>query len=73
MRPQGNPQQGPEAEKAERRRARRERLDEAFTTLDALLHELEGTQSGNYSTRDMAIAGTHLETAWLWAREALGE
>ena len=70
MRQHGNPQQGIEAERAERRRARRARLDEAFTALEILLHELEGTVSGDYSTREMRIAGDHLDTAWLWAREA---
>ena len=67
------PQQGLEAEKAERRRARRVRLEAGFAALQTLLHELEGTQSGDYGTREMSIAGTHLDTAWLWAREALEE
>jgi hypothetical protein len=70
MKLHGNPQQGAEAEKAERRRLRRIRLDEAFTALETLLHELEGTVSGDYSTREMRVAGDHLDTAWLWAREA---
>jgi hypothetical protein len=71
MRSQGNPQQGLEAEKAERKRIRRQKLDDAFTVLEVVMHELEGSVSGDYGTREMAIAGTHLDTAWLWAREAL--
>ena len=73
MRKQGNPQQGHEAEKAELHRRRMIRLEEGFSALQGLLHELEGSQSGAYGTREMAIAGTHLETAWLWAREAIEE
>jgi hypothetical protein len=73
MRSHGNPQQGLEAEQAERRRVRRVALDSAFENLAQILHQVEGTTSGSYSTREMAIAGTHLETAWLWAREALEE
>jgi len=71
MRSQGNPQQGHEAENAERRRHRRIALDAAFEQLEAIMHQLEGTQSGSYNTREMRQAGVHLETAWLWAREAL--
>ena len=67
----GNPQQGHEAENAERRRLQRVALDAAFEQLEQILHQMEGTQSGSYGTREMAIAGTHLETAWLWAREAI--
>jgi hypothetical protein len=69
----GTPQQGLEIEKAERARARRAKLESAFTALESVMHELEGSVSGSYSTREMQIAGTHLETAWLWAREALEE
>jgi hypothetical protein len=70
VRQHGNPQQGIEAEKAERRRARRLALDTAFEQMETVLHQLEGTVSGDYSTREMRIAGDHLDTAWLWAREA---
>jgi hypothetical protein len=73
MRQRGGPQQGLEAEKAERRRLRLAKMEDAFTELESLLHELEGTQSGDYSTREMSIAGNHLDTARLWAREALEE
>lgn len=71
MRPLGNPQQGHEAELAERRRVRQAALEVAFHRLEVTLHELEGTQSGDYGTREMRQAGVHLETAWLWAREAI--
>lgn len=73
MRERGGPQQGLEAEKAERRRMRRARLDEAFKGVESLLHELEGSMSGDYGTREMALAGNYLDTALLWAREALEE
>jgi hypothetical protein len=71
MRSHGNPQQGHEAENAERRRIRQQALEVAFEQIEAILHQLEGTQSGEYGTREMRQAGIHLETAWLWAREAI--
>ena len=71
MRQRGGPQQGLEIEKAERRRQRLIRLDTAFEALQSVMHEIEGTVEGAYGSREMAIAGTHVETAWLWAREAL--
>lgn len=71
MKQRGGPQQGLEAERAERRLMRYAKLEECFKALQSVLHELEGTVEGDYATREMAIAGTHLDTAWLWAREAL--
>jgi len=71
MRPHGNPQQGHAAENAERRRVRQAALEAAFEQMETTLHMLEGTQSGEYGTREMRQAGVHLETAWLWAREAI--
>jgi hypothetical protein len=73
MREHGGPQQGLEAEKAERRKLRRAKLDDAFKEVEAILHELDGSVSGDYGTREMMMAANHLDTALLWAREALWE
>jgi hypothetical protein len=64
----GGPQQGLEAEKRQRYEARLARLEEAFGVLESTLEEVVGIGS-----REMSIATTHLQTAWLWAREALEE
>jgi len=72
--PAGGPQQGHAAEQAAHRQARRDRMEAAYEALEALLHELEGTQAGSpFSTREMAICASYLDTSWLWAREALKE
>jgi len=62
----GKPQQGHEIEKARLKEARRLKLEEAFEALETALPEIVGA-----SGREMEIATTHLQTAWLWAREAL--
>ena len=67
----GTPQQGHAAENAERIRVRQMALEAAFEELEMILHQLEGTQSGDYATHEMRQAGIFLETAWLWAREAI--
>jgi len=47
-------------------------LAEAFDLLQEVLHKMDGTQSGNpYGGREMAIAATHLDTSYLWAKEAV--
>ena len=53
-------------------RARLAELAEAFARFSDTLHKFDGTQSGApFGSRDMAVAYTHLQTAWLWAREAV--
>jgi hypothetical protein len=49
------------------------RLHEAYLAFCAALHELDGTQADaeRYGTREMAVAGTHADTAYLWARQAI--
>jgi hypothetical protein len=47
-------------------------LAEAFRVLTESLHKCDGTMPGNpMMTREMAIAKSHLDTAWLWAKEAV--
>ena len=52
--------------------ARLQRLREAFTALRDVLHEIDGTSAGDerFGSRRMAIAGTNLETAELYAGKA---
>jgi len=70
----GDPQQGHAAEQAAHRKARRDRMEAAFATLQDLMHELEGSSSGSpFMTHEMIVCGDYLDTAWLWAREALKE
>jgi hypothetical protein len=52
--------------------ARLDRIKEGFTALRDLLHELDGTSAGDerFGSRLMALAGTHIETAELYAKKA---
>jgi hypothetical protein len=47
-------------------------LAEAFRLLTEAMHRMDGTQPGNpMGGREMAVAKTHIDTAWLWAKEAV--
>jgi len=49
-------------------------LAEAFGLLQEVLHNLDGTSPGNpFGGREMAIAATHLDTSYLWAKEAVDQ
>ena len=57
---------------AETIRKRLEGLREAFQIVADEMHRCDGTQpDSQMGGRDMGIAKSHLETAWLWAREAI--
>jgi len=51
---------------------RLEGLREAFQIVADEMHRCDGTQpDSQMGGKDMAVAKTHLETAWLWAKEAV--
>jgi hypothetical protein len=47
-------------------------LSEGFQFLTEIMHGLDGTQPGNpMGGREMQVAKQYLDTAWLWAKEAV--
>jgi len=53
---------------------RLENLEQAFAMAAEEMHRCDGTQPDSpMGNRDMAIAKTNLDTAWLWARKAVEE